>query len=168
MSSEEGPAADADPTQVGVREANGSDLIEMQTAAGQFKNVACVADDDVAVPQTNKPASFDFPFGAVSFELTGLTAGETVVVTLTFPENVPTDAKYYKIDAVSGWHEVPFGSNDGDNVITLELTDGDSDTDSDAVAGTITDPGALAVPQSDTGGGGDDDSNLCFIRTILK
>jgi len=163
-SSEEGPAADADPSQVRVREAHGNDLIEMQTASGRFKNVACVADDDPDVTQTDKPGSFDFPFGVLNFELTGLTAGDTVVVTLTFPDVVPTDAKYYKIHPTEGWREIPFGSNDGDNTITIELTDGDDSTDSDSVAGTITDPGALAIPSGDDSGGGD--SNLCFIKAV--
>jgi hypothetical protein len=167
-SSEEGPAADADPTKVGVREAHGTDLIEMQTGAGQFKNVACMAEDDPAVPQANKPASFEFPFGVVRFELINLSAGETVVVTLTFPDNVPTDAKYYKIHETAGWVEIPFGSNDGDTIITLQLTDGDATTDSDAVAGQITDPGALAVPAADDGDNDDDDDwwGSCFIKAI--
>ncbi len=82
---------------------------------------------------------------------------------------VPTSAKYYKISDEKGWQEVSFGSNDGDNTITLTLTDGDPLTDEDGVANkTIIDPGALAVSDTTTpsavvssGGGGG-----CFIESL--
>jgi len=61
---------------------------------------------------------------------------------------------------------ISHGSNDGDNTISLELTDGDPVTDSDGLAdGTICDPGALALV-SDTDGGGGSNSGLCFIGAI--
>ncbi len=162
LDSEEG-TNDPDPTKARVREAYGGELIQMQTAAGEFKNVACLLDDDPAVPQANKPATIECPFGAVRFEIVNLIVGETVDVTLTFPGNVPTNAKYYKIHPVRGWVEIPFGSNDGDNTIVLTLTDGDADLDADGQAdGKIVDPGAVTVasttaPSSSASG--------CFIAT---
>jgi hypothetical protein len=77
-----------------------------------------------------------------------------------FPGNVSTSAKYYKISAAGGWQEIPFGSNDGDNTITITLTDGDPLTDADGLRdGRILDPGALALPAAAGGGG-------CFISTL--
>ena len=163
LDSEEG-TNDPDPTKARVREAYGGGLIQMQTAAGEFKNVACLLDDDPAVAQTNKPASIDCPFGAVRFEITNLLLGQTVEVTLTFPDNVSTDAKYYKIHPVEGWVEIPFGSNDGDNVIVLTLKDGDADLDADGQEdGIIVDPGAVTVPSA--AASSDGGSSGCFIAT---
>ena len=151
-----------------VRHAEGTEKICLHTSAGDFINVEALNDDDLAVPQTGKPSLY-FPYGTTKFEITGLTVGESVTLTLVFPGNVPTTAKYYKIDATNGWHEIPFESNDGDSTITITLTDGDPQTDSDGqLNGTIVDPGALAVMSSgggsDTGGGGSGGS--CFVTTL--
>jgi hypothetical protein len=165
LASEEGAAADADSALAMVREANGGDMIQMETASGAFQQVACLMDDDPAVPQANKPASIDCPFGALRFEIDNLVLGETVDVTLTFPGNVPTDARYYKIHPVRGWVEIPFGSNDGDSTIVLTLKDGDPDLDADGVEdGKIVDPGAVTVASASTSssGGG---SGGCFVAT---
>ncbi len=163
LDSEEG-TNDPDPTKARVREATGGDLIQMETSAGQFENVACLMDDDPGVTQTNKPTSIDCPFGALRFEVSGLGNGDTVDVTLTFPGNVPTDAKYYKIHPVRGWVEIPFGSNDGDNQIVLTLTDGDPDLDADgAQNGKIVDPGAVTVASA--AAASSSSSSGCFIAT---
>ncbi len=146
--------------------AQGSDHLVMHTTAGNFSSVSAMGAGDPSVPQTNKP-DMTFPFGVVAYSITGLTPGATVTVTLVFPDDVPEDATYYKITSASGWQAIPFGSNDGDNIISLELTDGDGATDSDgAVNGTIVDPGALAVTPDDDDGDSSDDG-LCFIG-ILK
>jgi hypothetical protein len=151
-----------------LRQANGSETLMMHTAKGSFSEMSCLADDDPSISQAGKP-SLDIPYGVLGFKISGLNAGETVTVTLVFPDSVPTNAKYYKADNNQGWREIPFGSNDGDNTITLELTDGDSDTDSDSVAGTITDPGALAVPAADdSNDSGGSNSSLCFIKTLFE
>ena len=153
-----------DPKTTRVREATGNRKILLDTPQGAFVNVKALDCSDPAVSQKDKP-SLSFPYGCVGFEITGLTPGESVSLTIVFPQDVPTSAKYYKINDITGWHEIPFGSNDGDDTITLNLTDGDPQTDSDGVKnGTIVDPGALAVaadPDVDTssGGGG------CFIAT---
>ncbi|MGC9325960.1 MAG: GEGP motif-containing diheme protein [Desulfomonilia bacterium] len=150
-----------------LRHANGIDQIILHTPSGQFANMEALDDSDTAVTQTGKP-SMDFPYGVVKFTITGLTPGQTMTVSLVFPDPVPTDAKYYKITAASGWVEVPFGSNDGDEVITLTLTDGDATTDADGLVNRqIVDPGALAVPAAGAGDD-DDDDGLCFITTALS
>jgi hypothetical protein len=148
--------------------AQGTDRLTMHTSAGSFNSLSALSDDDPAVPQANKP-SLEFPYGVVDFKVSGLTPGATITVNLVFPDDVPLDAVYYKITADNGWQAISHGSNDGDNTISLELTDGDPATDSDGQAdGTICDPGALALA-ADTDGGGDSggsDSDLCFIGSI--
>jgi hypothetical protein len=116
-----------------------------------FKNIECMCYDDPAVPsQIDRPA-MAIPYGALHFEIHGLTLGEEVTVSVAYPGNVPTDAKYYKISA-AGWQEIPFGSNDGDNIITITLKDGDLLTDADGLENqVIVDPSALAVPGAAAG-----------------
>jgi len=149
--------------------AEGTDHVMFHTSSGDFSGMAAMSHDDPDVSQANKPA-MTFPYGVVDYQVTGLTPGETVTVSLIFPEPVPTSARIYKITDASGWQELPFGSNDGDNVITLELTDGDASTDSDAAAdGTITDPSALAVPLDDDSDDDDDDGDdddMCFVGIL--
>ena len=176
LDSEEDTGDDADFDQDGVPDyqdtdtaslmhTQGTDHMVLHTTAGNFSGVTALGADDSSVPQTNKP-DMTFPFGVVDYTITGLMPGSTVTVTLVFPDDVPEDASYYKITATSGWQSIPFGGNDGDNVITLELTDGDADTDSDGTAdGTIIDPGALAITPDDDNND-DDDDGLCFIGTM--
>lgn len=178
LDSEEGtdPASDydqdgtpdyQDTDTAAFRNPNGDEKLLMHTSNGDFTNVESLSDDDPAIPQSGKP-SRDFRYGATKFIITNLNPGESVTVTLVYPNNIPTSAKYYKVSATNGWIEIPFGSNDGDNTITITLTDGDPDTDTDAVAGQITDPGALGLPSSsnstDSGGSG----GGCFIGIVLQ
>ena len=146
-----------------VRHTNGAEKVLIHTSGGNLANVACLADGDPSVPQNGKP-SRDFPYGINKFLVTDLADGDTVTVEITFPAPIPTTAKYYKVNALRKWVEVPFGSNDGDATITLTLTDGDQNTDGDGMEdGTITDPGGITteVPASSSGG-----SN-CFIDSLF-
>lgn len=148
-----------------IRHAEGIEKLCLHTTSGDFANVEALCDYDSAVPQAGKPA-LTFPYGTVKFEITGLAAGEEVTLTLDFPDNVPTTAKYYKIDPVSGWQEIPFGSNDGDSRITIALKDGDPQTDADGLEnGTIVDPGALALTSGGSGSSGGGGGGGCFIET---
>ena len=145
------------------RHANGSEHVLIHTSDGDLANVSVMSDDDASLSTTNRPSSIQCPYGAMRFQVTGLDAGASVTVTLVFPENVPTSAKYYKITS-AGWTEIPMGSNDGDEIITLTLTDGDATTDSDGVAdGIITDPGVLTEPASS---GSSSSGGTCFIDTV--
>jgi len=150
-----------------ICQANGGEKLFLHTSAGAITNVEALNADDPAVPQAGRPA-MDFPFATVKFDVTGLAPGQTVTVTMMFPDDIPVTSRYYKIDASNGWHEIPFGDNDGDNTITLTLTDGEPTTDGDGKQdGTISDPGAVAIspstsssPAVDSGG-----SSGCFIAT---
>ena len=156
-----------DPKTARVRQANGGGKILIDIPGGALSDVQALNDDDPAVTQTGKPA-MTFPYGVTKFKITGLIPGASATVTLVFPGDVPTSARYYKVNPVSGWQEIPFGSNNGDNTITLTLTDGDPLTDEDSAKdGTIIDPGAVAtststptVQSSGSGGGG------CFIDSL--
>jgi hypothetical protein len=149
------------------RSPKGIEKVRLHTSSGHFSNVACLNDDDPSLPQAGKP-SRQFPYGVNRFFITGLTAGESVTVSFEFPDAVTSAAQYYKINSSGSWREISFGSNDGDNRITLTLTDGDPLTDADGIQnGIIDDPGALttdatAATSSSGGGGG------CFITTLIE
>jgi len=93
-----------------------------------------------------KPEMF-FPYGIFSFTVLLKDIGGTVTVTITLPEDIPQGAKYWKcqdeewVDATS-----LLGDDDGDNILTLTLTDGGlGDADGEA-NGVIDDPGGPAIP----------------------
>jgi hypothetical protein len=89
---------------------------------------------------TNPPAGVDFRYGRVSFTVSGLTNGQTVHVTITYPG--PVDAYWKYQDATWTLFE---GATFSGNSVTLTLTDGGAG-DADGVAnGTVVDPGAAAV-----------------------
>lgn len=87
-----------------------------------------------------------FPQGFFSFVITSIPAGSTVTITITLPSNMPTNTQYWK--CINGqWVNATsiLGDNDGDNILTLTITDG-SQFDADGVAnGTVVDPGGPAV-----------------------
>jgi len=152
-----------------VRHPNGVENVLLHTSDGNLAAVSCVADDDPSVPQTGKPDQ-TFPYGLNKFQITDLTPGATVTLQIQFPAAVPTTAKYYKVNALGTWIEVPFGSNDGDALISLTLTDGDAATDGDNAAdGTITDPGGIAtLSTSDSSeSSSSSDDNFCFISSMF-
>jgi hypothetical protein len=160
-----------DPDTATLRHAKGIDCLLLHTSNGSFTEVEAVSDEDPSIPQSGKP-SIEFPYGAVSFQITGLNAGESVTLTLVFPDDVSSSAKYYKISTTNGWVEIPFETTDEDNTIAITLTDGDSNTDTDNTQnGVIVDPGALGLSSEQvtpsSGGGGDDDG-ICFIETTEK
>jgi hypothetical protein len=156
-----------------IRNSKGNQRIRIHAEKGSLVQVRCLKDDDPSVSGTSKP-TLNFPYGVNSFQITGLSSGETVTVKLEFAENVPTNAKYYKIDSNGNWSEIPYGSNDGDKEITISLTDGDPMTDADGLQnGIIDDPGALgydtesAIYSTDDSSSGSDDST-CFISSLYN
>jgi hypothetical protein len=92
---------------------------------------------------------FSFPHGFFSFSITNITPGSTVTITITLPYNTPVGTQYWKCQ--NGiWVNCTslMGSNDGDNVLTLTLTDGGLGDADGAANGTIVDPGGPAIAAS--------------------
>jgi outer membrane protein assembly factor BamB len=120
----------------------GGGIAIFTTDGGSIAGLTAVASTPCGVL-----SGFSFPDGFFSFNITNLTPGSTVTITITLPSNMPTNTQYWK--CVSGtWVDCTslLGSNDGDNVLTLTLSDGGlGDADGHA-NGTIVDPGGPAVP----------------------
>ncbi len=156
-----------DPDTAAVRHAKGKERIRLHTQSGSFSQVACLNEEDPSLPEFTEEGLF--PYGVNQFMITGLTAGDAVTVTIQFPENVPTTAKYYKVNSSGEWGQIEFDDNDGDDTITITLTDGDPDTDGDGTAnGVIEDPGALITSTTTVDAATDDDDDSCFIMTLFE
>jgi uncharacterized repeat protein (TIGR01451 family) len=131
-----------------VETATGSGTAYVATDAGTLENLAAV--DESTLPAEGKPALI-FPHGFFSFDITGLTPGQTVVVTITLPDNVPVGTQYWKYHASEGgWIPIPMGSDDGDEVITITLVDGGLGDDDGAANGVIVDQGGPGIPKAPT------------------
>jgi len=96
-------------------------------------------------PPAGAPAGVTFPYGMFSFQVCCISTGATVTLAVTLPGPVPVGTKWYKYNAGS-WDPMDIGDDNGDNVITVMLTDGASPDDEDSIAGQITDQGGPGYP----------------------
>ncbi len=102
-------------------------------------------------PASLPPAPVEFPHGLFNFTIT-VNPGDKANVTITFPSSIPAGSQYWKFQNGSYFQlsDKLIGSNDGDNVLVLTLTDGGEGDADGLVNGVITDPGGPVI----TGGGG--------------
>jgi len=126
--------------------ATGTGPAAFDSDKGVIEDLAAV--DEATQPTAGKP-DLVFPHGFFSFRITGLTpcASETVVITITLPSAVPIDTQYWKCHD-GAWLDATslLGDNDGDNVLTLTLTDGGLGDADGECNGEIVDPGGPAQP----------------------
>jgi len=118
------------------------------TGAASFTPDSGALEDLVAVNVATlppPPTGVSLPHGLFSFRITGVGSGATVTVTITLPSAVPTGTLWYKYDASVGWSSLPIGSDNGDNVITINIKDGGTG-DFDPTPGAILDPGGTGNP----------------------
>ena len=105
--------------------ATNTGIVTLYTSSGTIENLTAVPES--SMPTEGKP-NLQFPHGFFEFEITGLALGETVTVTLELPTNVPEGTQYWKYgptptDPTPHWYQITMGSDDGDNIITITLTD---------------------------------------------
>jgi len=125
-----------------VDTATGTGIATFTTSGGSINNLTALTETACGTL-----AGYSFPYGFFSFNISNLTPGSTVTVTITLPFNMPANAQYWK--CINGrWLDVTsiLGDNDGDNVLTLTLRDGGPEDADGHADGTITDPGAPAIP----------------------
>jgi hypothetical protein len=112
------------------------------TDAGHFTSFTPVSESSLST--TGKPAGETFPFGFLSFNISGLTPGQTIHVTQTYPIPIPANAKYWKVEG-GVWTDATSLISISGNTLTLTITDGGFG-DADGLAnGQITDPSGLGV-----------------------
>ncbi len=133
--------------------------------------VKALSDTDPDLNQTGKPPEYEFKHGLISFTVNGLDSGETVEVTLEFPDELSENARYFKINN-SGFYEFSGASISG-KTVTLLLTDGGNGDNDGESNGIIKDPGGVAEPVSSRSdnssdrsvGAGGKSKTGCFIAT---
>jgi hypothetical protein len=94
---------------------------------------------------TNPPG--DFPFGLFSLNVKDITPGSTATIVIILPTNAPIGTQYWK--CINGnWVNCTslLGSDDGDQVLTLSITDGGLGDSDGLINGQISDPGGPAEP----------------------
>ena len=127
-----------------VATATGTGTATFATSKGYISGLTATAQG--ALTCGPKP-DLSFPDGFFSFNITNIVPhGSTVTVTITLPSAVPVGTQYWKCQNGT-WVNVTslLGDDDGDNILTLTLTDGGLG-DADGLAnGTIVEPGGPAV-----------------------
>jgi len=106
-------------------------------------NISCVTAIHPSTISCISPGAFTH--GLFSFNITGLSNGEIVNVTIMLPANaIAGETRYVKVNTTASnctQYEIPIGDDDGDNVITIQLQDGGVGDHDGAADGQITDPG---------------------------
>jgi hypothetical protein len=141
----------ANPMSSPVETATGTGSAAFSPDVGVIESLTAVSES--TLPSAGKP-SLTFPHGFFMFRITGLRVGQAVTVTVALPSDLPTTASYWKYHAgEGGWIQIPMGSNDGDNVITITLVDGGVGDDDGTANGVIVDQGGPGNPPSRPVGG---------------
>ncbi len=133
-------------TNTSTQSSTGSGLVSFATGFGGFTTLTAI--DESTLPLSGKPSGVSFPHGFFDWHITGLTNGQTVTVTMTFPSIVPAGTQYWKVHG-GIWIDATslLGSNDGlDNTVTLTITDGGFGDADGLVNGQISDPGTITIP----------------------
>jgi len=127
----------------------GTGVASFTASAGAIENLTSVCEG--TLPTAGKP-NLVFTHGLFSFNITGLTPGQTVTVTITLQSPVSVGTQYWKYGPTSAnpggeWYQIPMGDDDGDNVITIQLQDGGVGDDYYLAAdGMIVDQGGPGYP----------------------
>lgn len=138
-------------TYPGVPSVTGRGIVTFTSDKGTLQDLTVV--DEADLPSEGKP-NLNFPYGFFSFLVTGLTPGDTVTVTITFPAPMPTTTQYWKYHVPEGWIQITtLGDNDGDDTLTIQLTDGGLGDDDGVADGTIVDQAAPGNPPAPSVGG---------------
>jgi hypothetical protein len=135
-----------DTATVLVGTATNTGTARLSTSSGYWSNSLAV--NESSLPSDGKPNA-SFPHGLFSFTIAGLTNGSNVTVTIELPSALPTNSQYWKYGANGStsnlqparWYSIPMGSNDGDTIITIQLTDGGVRDDDGIENGVIVDQG---------------------------
>ena len=96
------------PSRTPVDSATGEGEIYLDSSAGIIEDLAAIPPDDMpALPEGLNPV-----YGFFSFEITGLSSGESVNISLAFPHDVPAGTEYWKHgpttnDTTPHWYQIP-------------------------------------------------------------
>jgi len=140
----------------------GTGAATLSPSSGTIEDLKATGEGDLPPEAAATMPDIEFPHGFFSFNVTGLSPGEAVTITLELPDPVPVGTEYWKYGPTPGnhtphWYEIVMGSDNGDNIITITLQD--NGLGDDIVTGEdsmIIDQGGPAIPAEEAG---------CFIAT---
>ncbi len=120
--------------------ATGTGTASFGPSAGTITGITGVSESSLPpVAQATKPISF--PNGLFSFNITGLSNGQAVNVTITLPPgSAPTQYWKYHVNE-GGWVQIPMTIVGPPNVIVITLVDGGLGDDDGLANGVIVDQG---------------------------
>jgi len=123
--------------------------VETETGTGEASfspSQGCLVELE-ALPEIppSPPDGVSFPHGMFSFEITCISPGATVTVTIELPEAVPQGTVWWKYHN-GEWYWLRNQTDDGDNIMTIRLTDGGRGDADGSADGSITDPGGPGNP----------------------
>jgi Tol biopolymer transport system component len=134
-------------TNASVAAATGTGTISISTSSGSIQTLTAVSLNEL--PYNGRPDNVSFPYGLLSFTITNIPPGSTVTITITYPAPIPQGVQYWKCQNGT-WINCTslIGDDDGDEVLTLTITDGGLGDSDGQVNGQITDPGGpvISVP----------------------
>lgn len=137
---------DADEGILAITDAEQGKSVGVKTDKGEISGLTSISTLDVDTDL----AGIDMPYGLFSYRIDGFSAGETVDVTFYFPDDIPSDAKWYKYDSAEGTL-IDYTDNiriDG-NTIILSITDGGSGDGDETVNRIIIDPSGPVFTQEE-------------------
>jgi len=166
----------------------GQDVLGIVTPIGVvIENVTTTIPSNSAFGGAQTPLNINFPYGVVSFRISGVTPGAPVNVTIYTPSNLPAGAIWNKYSPVKGWLKIDasgvydrsgnflnagarFSVVGGRGVLTI--TDNSAaDFSTEMVGGKaiVLDPGGPGVSSTSAvipaGGGEGGGGGGCFIAT---
>ncbi|MFN7919423.1 MAG: NHL repeat-containing protein [Bryobacteraceae bacterium] len=126
-----------------VDSSTGMGPVTFTTSTGTFTNLMAIPDSQLP---KGKPFGVKFPYGVFYWTLAGLAPGQTVTITMTLPAPIKPPVQFWKV-LQGAWVRANslIGSDDGDNVLTLTITDGGFGDADGAANGTIIDPGGAGI-----------------------
>jgi len=98
-----------------------------------------IEDLTAMAPPTPPPATVTLPYGMFNFTVCCF-SGTTATLSILLPGPVPVGTKWYKYNG-GNWDALPIGDDNGDNFITVTLTDNNPVHDEDPTQYRIVDQG---------------------------
>lgn len=162
-------AYEANPRGFTLESASGAGEVTIETAAGAASFTNFHAIDPSRLPQTGLPPGVTFPFGLFEWTAVGLSLGQSLPVTITFPTDISSTSslQYWKFDPASGqWADLCLQlacTQPSPNVLSFTITDGGVGDLDGVVNGSIRDPGGLGV-----GGAGAHPPDLALAKNFVS
>lgn len=182
-----GPGTDTTRPSMMIVKTNGGtsqDVLGIVTPAGSIiESLSTTTTSDGAFGGAPIPPSINFPYGVVSFRISGVTPGASLAVTIYTPTDLPAGAIWNKFSPSRGWLKIDAaGIHDstgallnanatftvvgGRGVLTI-LDNGIADFSTEVVGGKaiILDPGGPGIASTIGPSAGDGGNSGCFIAT---